>query len=518
MSDNLFARTGRLLAATLALAVGLTGVAGASHRAGALPFAVGADREDITPTDLHGFYLGGYGIGPVHQAQGVLRPIYVRVVAVRDRAGNQAVIGSIDAQGYSIAYQQGPYGIADIAADMQARLGIPAGHIILQSTHSHNGPDDLGVWGGVPDSYLATVKAQAERAIETAVGREQPARLRWAAADMTGFSGTFGSDDDATHTGDTHDYPMDNQLRALQATGADGSVIATLVNYSTHPTVYGPLDRVSPDWPGATATFLEHAERNIPASTPYGYPGSVAVVTIGALGHTWPAGTPSGTDPSVDPAPGSDNGPADIFGNAVARKAMAALASTGAADVSPSVVAGVTRNVNVANSNGVLLAAQTEPSNATPAGGYKIYRANTPPWQYGDDFVAPVEALRVGDLPFFSVPGEPYPSIHSSLAAQVRAPAAFVFGLAEDQLGYVEQVADYNGALQCSAGDEWFFTISPTFGSDVTSLQRANARSLGFGVNGRAVSNYGPGQVPPSLNCTQQQAGQAQSNPAGVLP
>src|SRR5437588_1522672 len=397
--------------------------------AGAGRYEVGAARADITPASLTNFYLGGYGIGPMHQATGVLRHIYARAIAIRDRAGHQAVIAAIDVQGHSVAYQQGPYGFADMASDIQRQLGIPASHIILQSTHTHNGSDDIGIWGGVPDAYLAYVKAQTEAAIRQAVGSEQPAALRWGTADMTGFSGTFGSDTDSTHTGDNGDYPIDQQLRVLQAIGRSGQVIATMVNYSTHATVYGPLNKVSPDWPGATATFLEHDERGIAAATRYGYPGSVAVVTVGAMGHTWPAGTPRGTDPTVDPSPRSDNGPADDYGNAVARMAIAALAHP--AYERRSLVAGTAQDIQVANTNPVLAAFQN-----APVPGYHIYRANTPPYDYGDVYVAPLVALRVGDLALFSVPGEPYPSIHASLASDVHARLAFILGLAQAQLGY----------------------------------------------------------------------------------
>jgi hypothetical protein len=120
-------------------------------------------------------------------------------------------------------------------------------------------------------------------------------------------------------------------------------------------------------------------------------------------------------------------------------------------------------------------------------------------------FTSPVTALRVGDLAFFSVPGEPYPSIKLSLNQDVGARLSFIFGLAQDQLGYAEEVADYNGAFQCSATDEWFFTISPVFGSDVVRLQRDNALSLGFPVSGSPLTAYGPVAIPPSTNCTQQQ-------------
>jgi hypothetical protein len=105
------------------------------------------------------------------------------------------------------------------------------------------------------------------------------------------------------------------------------------------------------------------------------------------------------------------------------------------------------------------------------------------------------------------VPGEPYPSLHKSLASEVKAPVAFIFGLAEDQLGYAEEPADYNGAFQCSTSDEWFFTINPAWGADVVRLQDVNAAALGFKVTPNTLGDYGPGPVPPSLNCTFQQAG-----------
>ncbi len=514
----------RRVRVVVALAGVICGIAATPALASApARFCVGAAREDVTPTQQQlqeGFYNGGYGIGPTHQAKSVIRHIYFRVIAIGNCRGQQDVIGAIDSQGYSIAYQAGfpgaGAGFRDIESDMAkprsaGGLGIPVSHIILQATHDHNGPDEIGVWGGVPTDYYQLVKGHMEQGIKDAVASERPARLKWGTADMTGFSGTFGSNTDDTKTGDNQDYPMDQQLRVLQAVKpGTGHVIATMVNYSTHATVYGPRDAVLPDWPGSTATFLEGSEQN--ARGTYGYPGSVAIVTVGAMGHTWPAGTPRGTDPSVDPAANTDNGPADIYGNAVARMAMGAAAH--GTYLMRATVTGTERKVYVENTNPVLLAAGGEPSNPTPLGGYKIGRSLSPPWGAGDVFISVATALRIGDIPFFSVPGEPYPSIKFSLNQDVHAPVSFVFGLGQDQLGYAEELADYNGAFQCSTTDEWFFTISPVFGSDVVRLQRANARALGFRVTGSSQAAYGPGQTPPSTNCTQQQI----SNGGGGLP
>jgi hypothetical protein len=475
-------------------------------------FYVGAAKADVTPTSLQNFYLGGYGIGPVHKATGILRHIYFRVIAIRGRSGQQAVIGTLDSQGYSIAYGQGPYGFRDVEDYIQGHLGIPAAHIILQATHSHNGPDEIGVWGGVPVTYLAFVARQMETAISQAVAAEQPALLKVGTADMSGFAGTFGSNTDETNTGDNQDYPLDNQLRVLQAISPQThGVIATMVNYSTHPTIYGPLNKVAPDWPGATAAYLEGAEQNTQPGARYGYPGSTAIVTIGAVGHSWPAAIPAGnSDPTVDPtsAKTDDNYPADMFGNAVARKAMGAVSDGHGLFLTDPAVAGTESTVHVENTNPVLFVANNEPVNKTPLGGYKIYRSTAPQWDDGDIYNSKVTTLRVGNLPFYSVPGEPYPSIKFTLNQDVHAPVQFIFGLAQDQLGYVEEPADYNGAFQCSTTDEWFFTISPIFGGDVARLSMRNARALGLRVTGSPLDPYGLGQVPPSTNCTEQQLDQ----------
>jgi len=500
----------RIRAATLMASAALlvAGAAPALARGdGAARFYVGAAKADVTPGSLADFYLGGYGVGPVHLATAVLRHIYFRVIAIRDRDGNQVVIGALDSQGYSIAYQQGPYGFRDVEDYIQAHLGIPADHIILQATHTHNGPDEIGIWGGVPNSYFAFVTAQMESAIEQAVAREQPALLKVATADMAGFSGTFGQGPANSNTGDLTDYPIDQQLRVLQAlTPRRHRVIATLLNYSSHATVYGPLNKVSPDWPGAAATYLEGDELDTNPGARYGYPGSIAIVTVGAVGHTWPAGVPSGeAAPAIVSPKTDDNYPADEFGNAVAARAIAALSGSGAFYLRQSRVDGTESTVHIVNNNPVLLAADAEPSNPTPLGGYKIDRADTPPWAFGDVYVSKVTTLRVGEIPFFGVPGEPYPSIKFTLDQQVHAPVQFMLGLAQDQLGYVEEPADYNGAFQCSTTDEWFFTISPIFGAQVADLSRENAAALGFRVTGSALSAWAPGQVPPATNCTEQQ-------------
>lgn len=446
-------------------------------------FDVGAAKVSLTPRSLRGIYLGGYGIGPMHPATGVLRPIYARALAVRDDRGRQVVVTSLDVQGHFLAYRQGPFGFADMATRLHRQLGIPARNLLFQTTHTHNGPDDLGVWGGVPRSYLRFVARRTERA---AVRRETPSTLRWASLRLPGFQSTFartGDADEPGTEGDQRQFPVDRTLRVLQAVGArSGRVVATLVDFASHATVYGPLGKVSPDWPGATATYLEHHQQGMPRRVRYGWPGSVAVVVEGDLGHTWPGGIPRFKAPRRTPSrQHDDNYPADAYGDAIARAAIHALARR--AHPVTGRVGGTHTPIDVANDNPVLLAAL-----ANPAGGLSAYRSVTPPYGAGDVVRTQVASVRIGRLLFAGAPGEEYPSIGAALGASVRRAVVLPVSLADDQLGYLGTAKDYAEAQECSTSDEGFFTISPTFGEQVLQAQQSDARALGFRVRAAGIT------------------------------
>jgi hypothetical protein len=220
---------------------------------------------------------------------------------------------------------------------------------------------------------------------------------------------------------------------------------------------------------------------------------------VGAVGHTWPSSVPAGKQAAVNPAKGSDNYDADFYGNAVAQQAIRALGAP--TYVTEGSVRGADSIVAVESANPLLLA-----DNTLPAAGPSphIERAYLPPWGAGDVYYTRATALRVGNLAFFSGPGEPYPSILFNLHQDVHSALNFIFGLGQDQLGYIEVLSDYNGAFQCSATDEWFFTISPFFGRDLLRSQQANAARLGFRVDQPALTGLDAGAMPPSTNCAQQ--------------
>src|SRR3954454_2254663 len=174
-------------------------------------YLVGGGVESINPTPAmlagKSFYLGGYGFSDFkvanrkqipgtsgRYATGILGDgAHSRAFAVSDKK-HTIVLSQIETQGYFAAYKAGPYGINEIRKDASRAIAALAAHnpsatpvptpsqILVDSDHSHGGPDTVGVWGGVPKSYLQLVHNQTVRAIVDAWKALRPATLSYGVA------------------------------------------------------------------------------------------------------------------------------------------------------------------------------------------------------------------------------------------------------------------------------------------------------------------------------------------------
>ncbi len=416
---------------------------------------VGAAKRDITPSAVTApregkVWLGGYGFGRERRSTGVLAPIYVRALVVSD--GERTVaFAENETQGAFAVYKKGPYGLVDTAAAVEAATAgaIPRQHVIISSDHSHAGPDTTGVWGGLPDSYLTFIKDQTVGAITDAFAARQPARLSSGAADATAL----------LHS--QFDQPpndrVDGELRVLVAADPADSTRhhAVLINFSAHSTVMGAENLlISGDWPSVVATNVERA---LGVDT--------AVVMIGAVGRTQPnrPDLPGETDPDKLAAYASD----------VTARVLEAAAH---------LVPGTGSRVDAAQ----LLLREPYQNQFFDFAllSSAIARNNQPPWLDGMSIGTLVSAARVGDLFFAAVPGEAYPAIQFDLQERVPASRHFIFGLANDQLGYL--IAPQEGYSQVAAAapdnDNALFNISPFFGDHVTCTLFKAARQIGFAL------------------------------------
>ena len=186
----------RVVLAAIAAVLVLAGLAATAEAKLTKPYLVGAASRSINPDPDGTFagkpvYLGGYGIGggsPVfagRPATGVLgEGLSVDAFAVSD-GRTPFVIADVEAQGWFVALKNGPYGLLDMRKEVERRTGgaLPAENVVIQSNHSHSGPDPLGVWGGVPEEYLQYVTNRTVEAIVAAYGSMVPATLYYGTAD-----------------------------------------------------------------------------------------------------------------------------------------------------------------------------------------------------------------------------------------------------------------------------------------------------------------------------------------------
>src|SRR5207245_4988286 len=135
-----------------------------------------------------------------------------------------------------------------------------------------------------------------------------------------------------------------------------------------------------------------------------------------------------------------------------------------------------------------------------PVRGYGAYRSTTPPWISGGIVGTFVSVHRLGDIMLTTNPGEAYPDIRFGVLKQLSGlQAAFTFGLANDQLGYlIAPASEYPWITTSNPGnDNALFNVSATYGDHVLCTQTSEATALGFTPTG-ATQPYGTDANPPA--------------------
>jgi hypothetical protein len=376
----------------------------------------------------------------------VLAPIFVRAWVLSDGHTTVAFAAN-ETQGAFAAYKRGPFGLTETRlAVQQATSGaIPAENIVINSDHTHAGPDTTGVWGGLPDAYMNFLMEQTVAAIVEAWNRLEPVDLYVGRADATPLLRSQFSEPPNDR--------VDGDLRVLVATapGDPQQVRSVLVNFAAHATVMGASNTLlSGEWPSVVAERLER-DGNLPA----------AVVMVGDVGRTQPADR--GDLPDVERL--------QEYSERVLERVGAALASREPV-----------RGQGIAARQLFLRERFANPLIEMSILGQLISRAAVPPWVEGEDIGTFASLVQVGELVFSAVPGEGYPAIRFELAERLPAQEHFVFGLANDQLGYL--IAPEEGYEQVRAAapgnDNAIFNASPSIGDHVMCVLFEAARQLGL--------------------------------------
>jgi hypothetical protein len=365
------------------------------------------DPQSETFTDTNGngkfdaTWMAGFGNG--RPAKGINDALEARAIAFR-KDGVTVVLCILDTIGYFIDDMD------QIRADPKvAALAID--HVLIGSTHVHQGADTIGLWGptpvdsGVDPEYLALTRDRAALAIEQAVGSLKPAHMRVAqrvTADPVSKS-------TLAYVNDTRDpIVYDPTLTIAQFTEAADpkKTIATLLHWAAHPEYAGSSNNL------ITADYVhwlrQVVQDGIPSEGIAGL-GGTSVFVQGALGgQVGPGGGVAPLGKNGMPIVQSGLAKAEAAGTNVAKLALAALAEDGKDAASTKIVTRdkelYARVDNLAyhflSDAGVLQRPFYMYDESKPLGP-----AN-PPW-----LRTQIAYLQVGPLAMITAPGELHPEL-----------------------------------------------------------------------------------------------------------
>jgi hypothetical protein len=413
-------------------------------------------------------YMAGFGHD--RKATGIHDDLWARAVAVSDGSQKLAIV-SVDLIG--VFHED------VVKARELLRQRVPGAVLIVSSTHNHEGPDSMGLWGrgrfssGVDPRYLDRVRRAIVDAGAEALSRLKPARLVLAKTRTPGLI----SDGRLPRV-------IDDTLVAMQVTSEDGTTLGTIVNWSSHPeALAGANTVITSDFPHFLRTRME--ERL----------GGTTVFIVGSIGGLM---TPLGLKLT-----GADGKPIakDSFELARAvgeRAAEAALEALKAGR--PSVSAALEhRNARVfvplenrlfrlATFLGVL--------------DRPLFSAGKPATTlFGDDLETEIGYLRLGDAEVLLVPAEIYPELvlggiqdpqdpgadfpgaprERALFTLLRSEYKLVFGLAGDEIGYVIPRSQWDARKPFAYGraEDQYGEINSVGPSAADRLTQAFERLLG---------------------------------------
>jgi hypothetical protein len=206
---------------------------------------VGVSYQSITPK------IGAFIAGDKNNRRftTVHDSLYVKAMVLSDSKNTMAIVV------YDCIGMLYPT-LVEIRKEVSSRIPaseFDASHIVMASTHTHSGPDVVGIWGpdqmtsGVDSEYMEEIIQKSADAIDAAWKNRQEATVVYAETQF-GEDWVFNISDSLS---------LDRSLTILQFLDHKGESIATLNNFACHPTIMdGASSAVSADYVSSMYTVL----------------------------------------------------------------------------------------------------------------------------------------------------------------------------------------------------------------------------------------------------------------------
>ena len=136
-----------------------------------MTLTVGYAQTVITPSLERPVFLAGFGQD--RRAESIHDDLYARALAVSD-GQTTLVLCALDLIGF----------FRPDVLDVLSHVQTSEVSIVIASTHTHHGPDTMGLWGpdmktrGVDEKYLADIKNKIASVIQSSLASMQPAELK----------------------------------------------------------------------------------------------------------------------------------------------------------------------------------------------------------------------------------------------------------------------------------------------------------------------------------------------------
>lgn len=367
-------------------------------------------------------------------ANGVHDQLWARAMVIDDGTSRIAIV-SLDAIGF------GSDDVIDLKKYISAEANID--YCIVTSTHTHEAPDLIGIWGdsefssGVNPEYMEMVQKNGAEAVIEAARSLRPVTLRFA-QDLEGAK-EFVEDS-------RKPYVLDPGVRLIQAVDLETKeTIGTLFAWANHPeTLWNANLLLSSDFPHFIRHYVENGISSGDSLIAEGLGGTVVYIngSIGGLMTTSPEmkitdrieGT-SYTVPSFEKA--------DAQGKMLALVGLQALQDSSVVEVNEGAISVIAKTIYLPLDNPLFrLAASLGVLDRGMTGWFKMR--------------SEMAAMTIGPASFLTVPGEIYPEIINGgvetpegadfhveplevpgLRSQMPGQYRFVIGLANDMIGYI---------------------------------------------------------------------------------
>ncbi len=391
----------------------------------------GFGEADITPkVGDKPVYMAGFGQN--RKAAGVHDPLKARAVVLKHEDRKLALV-CLDVVGFFHP------NVAHVREQLKDFT-----YVLVSSTHNHEGPDTLGLWGpnpftsGVDADYLKRVEDQAVKAVQDAdkAAKLVTARLGTATAPELLRDGR-------------EPYIKHDELTALEFRDAEDRPAGLVVQWNCHPeTLDSKNTELSADFVGYTVAHLQEKHR---------CPAVYLTGTVGGLMTS--LGVEVKDDKGVALADGTF-AKTERYGRLVGELADQALAGAKPVTLTPLRIARrevfvpmenkayqLGRQLGVLKRQAFLWA--DDPYQAEPADDKETKKPLCVRTE--------VAWLRLGDLDVACIPGEIYPElvldkvqdppdpgadfpdapIEPAIYKQLRGPYRMLIGLANDEIGYI---------------------------------------------------------------------------------